>query len=108
MKTTDRSCVIRLTKARVGIPGPAGERSVLVLQRGTLDVSSPSPCLRTNRRRTHRTRFTSSFAGNWLKPQSAMRACRPTIACSRPAKARFARAGWRLMRTVRRRKPPSL
>ena len=43
MKTTDRSCVIRLTKARVGIPGPAGERSVLVLQRGTLDVKLSVP-----------------------------------------------------------------
>ncbi len=43
MNTTARSCVIRLTKARVGIPGPAGERSVLVLQRGTLDVKLSVP-----------------------------------------------------------------
>jgi mannose-6-phosphate isomerase-like protein (cupin superfamily) len=34
--TTDRSCVIRLAEAQAGIPGPAGEHAVSVLQRGTL------------------------------------------------------------------------
>ena len=36
MGTTDRSCVIRLAEAQAGIPGPAGEHAVSVLQRGTL------------------------------------------------------------------------
>lgn len=39
----DRSGVIRLFEAQAGIPGPAGERSVLVLQRGTLDVRLSLP-----------------------------------------------------------------
>ena len=43
MNTTDRSCVIRLAEAQVGIPGPAGERAVMVLQRGTLDVALSLP-----------------------------------------------------------------
>ena len=43
MNTTDRSCVIRLVAAQVGIPDPAGERSVMVLQRGTLDVKLSLP-----------------------------------------------------------------
>jgi mannose-6-phosphate isomerase-like protein (cupin superfamily) len=36
MSTIDRSCVIRLAEARAGIPGPAGEHAVSVLQHGTL------------------------------------------------------------------------
>ena len=43
MKATDRSGVIRFAEAQEGIPGPAGERSVLVLQRGTLDVKLALP-----------------------------------------------------------------
>jgi len=43
MNATDRSCVIRLAEAQVGIPGPAGERAVMVLQRGTLDVTLSLP-----------------------------------------------------------------
>ena len=43
MNTTDRSCVIRLVEAQVGIPDPSGERSVMVLQRGTLDVKLSLP-----------------------------------------------------------------
>lgn len=43
MDTTDRSGVIRLSEAQIGIPGPAGERSVPVLQRGTLDVCLSLP-----------------------------------------------------------------
>jgi mannose-6-phosphate isomerase-like protein (cupin superfamily) len=39
----DRSGVIRFARARLGIPGPAGERSVLVLKRGTLDVKLVLP-----------------------------------------------------------------
>jgi mannose-6-phosphate isomerase-like protein (cupin superfamily) len=34
--TPDRSCVIRLSDAQSGIPGPAGEHAVSVLQHGTL------------------------------------------------------------------------
>ena len=62
MNTADRSCVIRLAEAQVGIPGPAGERAVMVLHRGTLDVKLSLPVPRTNRRRTYRTGCTSSFA----------------------------------------------
>src|SRR5262245_35884378 len=36
MGTTARSCVIRLAEAQAGIPGPAGEHAVSVLQHGTL------------------------------------------------------------------------
>jgi mannose-6-phosphate isomerase-like protein (cupin superfamily) len=43
MDTTDRSGVIRLVEAEAGIPGPAGERAVLVLQRGTLDIKLSIP-----------------------------------------------------------------
>jgi len=43
MNTTDRSGVIRLAEAQAGIPGPAGERSILVLKRGTLDVKLSLP-----------------------------------------------------------------
>jgi mannose-6-phosphate isomerase-like protein (cupin superfamily) len=39
----DRSRVIRLAEAQAGIPGLAGERSVRVLQRGTLDVALGLP-----------------------------------------------------------------
>jgi mannose-6-phosphate isomerase-like protein (cupin superfamily) len=38
MSKPDRSCVIRLARAQARIPGPAGEHSVSVLQRGTLDA----------------------------------------------------------------------
>jgi mannose-6-phosphate isomerase-like protein (cupin superfamily) len=43
MDTTDRSGVIRLIEAEARIPGPAGERAVLVLQRGTLDIKLSIP-----------------------------------------------------------------
>ena len=45
MKSTDRSGVIPFAKAQAEIPTPSGERSVLVLKRGTLDVrlSVPAP-----------------------------------------------------------------
>ena len=43
MHPIDRSGVIRLAKAQMEIPGPAGERSVLVLQRGTVDVKLSLP-----------------------------------------------------------------
>ena len=36
MNKPDRSLVIRLAEAQAGIPGPAGEHAVSVLQRGTL------------------------------------------------------------------------
>jgi mannose-6-phosphate isomerase-like protein (cupin superfamily) len=34
--TTDRSWVIHLAEAQAGVPGPAGEHAVSVMQRGTL------------------------------------------------------------------------
>ena len=43
MNTVDRSGVIRFAEAQASIPGPAGERAVLVLQRGTLDVKLSLP-----------------------------------------------------------------
>ena len=43
MNQTDRSGVIRFADARQSIPGPTGERSVLVLQRGTLDIRLSLP-----------------------------------------------------------------
>ena len=43
MDPKDRSGVIRLAEAQLGIPGLAGERSVLVLRRGTLDVKLSLP-----------------------------------------------------------------
>jgi len=41
----DRSRVIHLAEARAGIPGPAGEHSVSLLQRGTLNVKLSLPVL---------------------------------------------------------------
>jgi mannose-6-phosphate isomerase-like protein (cupin superfamily) len=43
MNMTDRSGVIRFSEAQAGIPGPDGERAVLVLRRGTLDVRLSLP-----------------------------------------------------------------
>jgi mannose-6-phosphate isomerase-like protein (cupin superfamily) len=43
MSTPDRSRVIRLTEAQARIPGPAGERAVMALQRGPLDVALSLP-----------------------------------------------------------------
>jgi mannose-6-phosphate isomerase-like protein (cupin superfamily) len=43
MDTTDRSGVICLAEAEAHIPGPAGERAVLILQRGTLDIKLSIP-----------------------------------------------------------------
>ena len=43
MSNSVRSCVIHLAQARTGIPDPAGERSVIVLHRGTLDVALGAP-----------------------------------------------------------------
>jgi mannose-6-phosphate isomerase-like protein (cupin superfamily) len=52
MDTTDRSRVIRLAEAQSRIPGPAGERSIVVLQHGTLDVKLSYP-ERPNRQTPH-------------------------------------------------------
>jgi mannose-6-phosphate isomerase-like protein (cupin superfamily) len=41
----DRSRVIHLAQARAGIPGPAGEHSVGVLQRGSVTVKLSLPVL---------------------------------------------------------------
>ena len=38
MSKPRRSCVIRLAEAQRGIPGPAGEHSLSLLQRGTLNI----------------------------------------------------------------------
>jgi mannose-6-phosphate isomerase-like protein (cupin superfamily) len=43
VKTNDRSGVIRFADARQRVPTPAGERAVLVLKRGTLDVKLSVP-----------------------------------------------------------------
>jgi mannose-6-phosphate isomerase-like protein (cupin superfamily) len=43
MDATARSGVIRLVEAEAAIPGPQGERSTLVLHRGTLDVRLSAP-----------------------------------------------------------------
>jgi mannose-6-phosphate isomerase-like protein (cupin superfamily) len=43
MSTPDRSRIIRFADAQAGIPGLAGERSVRVWQRGTLDVAFSLP-----------------------------------------------------------------
>jgi mannose-6-phosphate isomerase-like protein (cupin superfamily) len=45
MLNADRSCVIRFAEGRAGIPGPAGEHSVSVLRRGTLNVKLSLPVL---------------------------------------------------------------
>ena len=43
MSKPDRSRVIRLAEAQRGIPGAAGERAVIVLQRGPLDIALSLP-----------------------------------------------------------------
>lgn len=43
MNNRDRSCVIHLADARARIPGPAGEHSVSVLERGTLNLKLSLP-----------------------------------------------------------------
>jgi mannose-6-phosphate isomerase-like protein (cupin superfamily) len=39
MSKPDRSCVMRLAEGQARVPGPAGERAVMVLRRGPLDVA---------------------------------------------------------------------
>ena len=43
MNMADRSGVVRFGEAQASIPGRGGERSVLVLKRGTLDVKLSLP-----------------------------------------------------------------
>ena len=43
MDAKDRSGVVRMKDAEATIPGPGGERSTLVLKRGTLDVRLSVP-----------------------------------------------------------------
>ena len=43
MSKPDRSCVMRLADGQARIPGPAGERAVIVLRRGPLDVALSLP-----------------------------------------------------------------
>lgn len=43
MNPTDRSGVIRFADAKAKIPSPTGERNVLVLKRGALDVKLTLP-----------------------------------------------------------------
>src|SRR5579863_1198154 len=52
MSMLDRSRVIRLTEAQERIPGPAGERAVMVLRRGPLDVALSLP-LRPSQQTPH-------------------------------------------------------
>ena len=43
MNKAYRSGVMRFAEAQARIPGPAGERAVMILQRGTLDVALSLP-----------------------------------------------------------------
>ena len=52
MSKTDRSRVIRLAEAQRGIPGPAGEHAVSLMQRGTLEVKLSFP-VSPNRQTPH-------------------------------------------------------
>ena len=52
MSKPDRSRVIRLADAQRGIPGPQGEHSVSLLQRGTLNVKLSLP-VRPNQQTPH-------------------------------------------------------
>ena len=52
MAKPDRSRMIRLAEAQVGVPGPNGERSVSFLRRGTLDVKLAAPA-RPNEQTPH-------------------------------------------------------
>ena len=52
MSTPDRSRVIRLAEAQADIPGPVGERAVMVLRRGPLDVALSLP-LRPSQQTPH-------------------------------------------------------
>jgi len=52
MSTLDRSCVMRLADGQTQIPGPAGERAVMVLRRGPLDVALSLP-LRPSQQTPH-------------------------------------------------------
>jgi mannose-6-phosphate isomerase-like protein (cupin superfamily) len=52
MRKPGRSSVIRLAEAQTDIPGPMGERAVMVLQRGTLDVALGLP-LHLNQQTPH-------------------------------------------------------
>jgi hypothetical protein len=61
MSKPGRSGVIRFAEAQAGIPGPAGERAVMVLQRGTLDVALGLP-LRPSQQTPHAQDEISSFA----------------------------------------------
>lgn len=52
MNTLDRSGVLGLAEARRRIPGPAGEHSASLLQRGTLNLKLSLP-VRPNRQAPH-------------------------------------------------------
>jgi mannose-6-phosphate isomerase-like protein (cupin superfamily) len=52
MSKSERSRVIRLAQAQVRIPGPADERSIILMQRGTLDVKLSLPA-RPNQQTPH-------------------------------------------------------
>lgn len=43
MSNPDRSCIMRLGEGQARIPGPAGERAVMVFRRGPLDVALSLP-----------------------------------------------------------------
>ena len=43
MSKSDRSCVMRLADGQAHIPGPAGERAVMVLRRGPQRPSQQTP-----------------------------------------------------------------
>ena len=52
MSKTESSRVIRLGEARAGIPGPAGEHSVSLMRRGSLEIKLSLPVI-PNRQTPH-------------------------------------------------------
>ena len=59
MNPRARSCVIRLFDGQREIPGSAGQLSVLMFKRGSLDIALVRQYLRTNRQRTRKMRCAS-------------------------------------------------
>ncbi len=53
MSNPVRSRVVRLAEALTGIPGPAGEHSVSLLQRGTLHVKLSVPGAHADQQKPH-------------------------------------------------------
>lgn len=97
MSNPGRSHVIRLAEVQGGIPGRAGEHSVSLLQRGTLDVElSLAPACFTTASETHSRQATFY---SWLpEPSIVSRTLPATSQCglfsSAHRVARFQRRAW--------------